>query len=293
MIVFKGVALFINKNQLKVIVTGSTGFIGQHVVRKLIASQHTVLAIVRPGSELKLRPQSRTIVLQREMAQLSEADLAGSDALIHLAAAGVLPGNDDWSRCFESNVTDSLHVWQTAVRAGVRRFVICGSCFEYGRSAERYDFIPVTAPLEPTGAYHSSKAAATMAALGLAVDHSLETIILRPFHVFGDGEAEDRFWPALRRAALAGMDFQMSGGAQIRDFIAVEDIAEKMMHSLSEPLKPGFPKIANLGTGIPQTLAQFANRWWVYWNAPGKLKLGALPYRHNEVMRYVPDLTKS
>ncbi len=259
-------------------------------MRKLIAYQHTVLAIVRPGSELKLRPQSRTIVLQREMAQLSEADLAGSDALIHLAAAGVLSGNDDWSRCFSSNVTDSLHVWRTAVRAGVRRFVICGSCFEYGRSAERYDFIPVAAPLEPTGAYHSSKAAATMAAIGLTIDRNIETIILRPFHVFGEGEAESRFWPALRRAALSGQDFYMSGGAQIRDFIPVESVAETIVSSLGEHLTPGVPKIINVGTGVPQSLKQFAEEWWVRWNASGHLKTGVLPYRANEVMRYVPQI---
>ena len=67
-------------------------------------------------------------------------------------------------------------------------------------------------PLEPTGAYHSAKAAATMAALGLAVDRKLALTVLRPFHVYGEGEAEGRLWPALRKAALTGVDLPMTKG---------------------------------------------------------------------------------
>ena len=64
------------------------------------------------------------------------------------------------------------------------------------RGLPRGFFIPTDAPLEPTGPYHASKAAATMAALGLAVDRKLSLSVLRPFHVFGEGEEETRFWPA-------------------------------------------------------------------------------------------------
>jgi nucleoside-diphosphate-sugar epimerase len=278
---------------VKIIVTGASGFIGQHVLSKLLGAGHTVVAIVRPGSEGKLTSRSGLLVVKAELSALTKEPLAGAQVLIHLAAAGVVSGGEDWERCFAANVTDSLYVWQTAVQAGVRRLVICGSCFEYGNSALRYDFIPVDAPLEPTGAYHSSKAAATMAALGLAVALKLEVVVLRPFHVFGEGEAASRFWPALRRAALAGADFPMSGGEQMRDFISVDTVAEVFVRSLSEPLAPGVPKIANVGTGVPQSLAQFARHWWQQWGATGSLKLGVLPYRANEVMRYVPDLTTS
>lgn len=278
---------------MKIVVTGASGFIGQHVVKKLLGAGHTVFAIVRPGSEGKLAPRPGLSVLAAELNGLTEESLAGAGALIHLAATGVLSDGDDWGRCFATNVTESLRTWQAAVRAGVPRLVICGSCFEYGNSALRYDFIPVAAPLEPTGAYHSSKAAATMAALGLAVAFKLEVVVLRPFHVFGEGEAESRFWPSLRRAALAGADFPMSGGEQVRDFVPVDTVAATFVQALSKQLTPGVPKIANVGTGIPLSLAQFARHWWMHWGAAGTLKLGAVPYRPNEVMRYVPDLSPS
>lgn len=158
-------------------------------------------------------------------------------------------------------------------------------------SGERYDFIPVDAPLEPTGPYHASKAAASMAALGLAVHKKLELTLVRPFHIFGEGEEAYRLWPALRDAALSGADFPMTPGEQVRDFMPVEMLAEFLLNTVDSPPPKGSPLVLNAGTGEPRTIREFAESWWSHWGAAGKLLLGALPYREGEVMRYVPQIT--
>jgi nucleoside-diphosphate-sugar epimerase len=216
------------------------------------------------------------------------------DAVIHLAAAGVNPETGTWEGCFDTNVAASLRLWLKAAEAGVKRFVVCGSCFEYGLAAERYEFIPTTAALEPVGPYHSSKAAASVAAIGLGVDRGLEMAVLRPFHVFGEGEADYRFWPGLRHAATAGENFPMTPGEQVRDFMPVAEVAACFLDAAGiEAFSPGRPVVRNLGTGRPQTLIEFARYWWRRWDAKGALLPGALPYRENEIMRYVPDLQPS
>lgn len=53
------------------------------------------------------------------------------------------------------------------------------------------------------------------------------------FHVYGEREAETRFWPSLRRAALAGEDFPMTKGEQIRDFMPVETLARTFLDRVS------------------------------------------------------------
>ena len=123
---------------------------------------------------------------------------------------------------------DSIRLWQQAVVAGIKHFLIVGSCFECGRSGIRYDAIPVTAPLEPTTAYGASEAAASMAALALAVEHQLRFVFARPFHVYGEGEAPGRFWPSLVAAAKAGEDLPMTRSEQIRDFQPVEQAANQL-----------------------------------------------------------------
>ena len=245
----------------------------------------------RTGGKTRISLPQEPVWLNGNLDGDWSATLSKCDALIHLAAAGTSPQKADWDELFDVNVRQSLNLWRQAAEAGVERFVICGSCFEYGQSGERYEFIPVDAPLEPTHAYAASKAAATMAALALAIEQQIELLVLRPFHVFGEGEETGRFWPSLRKAALAGEEFRMTAGEQIRDFIPVEKVADLFVAALARTdLRAGEPKIENVGAGKPQQLRAFAEHWWKHWNAKGTLKIGALPYRANEVMRYVPKV---
>ncbi|HVY70162.1 MAG TPA: NAD-dependent epimerase/dehydratase family protein, partial [Verrucomicrobiae bacterium] len=136
----------------------------------------------------------------------------------------------------------------------------------------------------------ASKASATMAALALAAERQVELAVLRPFHVFGEDEPEFRFWPQLREAALRGTNFPMTAGGQVRDFVPVEEVARVFVEFLGAPLAAGRPEIYNVGTGAPRSLREFAEHWWRKWQAPGRLLPGQIPYRDNEVMRYVPKI---
>lgn len=274
---------------MTIFLTGATGFIGRYVLSRLLSEGHRVVALVRPsgGSNLPVHPRLKIVYL--ELGLVDKSHFAGCEILIHLAAHGVGSGMNDWEGCFRVNVQESLRLWLLGVDSGVRRLVVCGSCFEYGRSGERYDSIPVDAPLEPTAAYHASKAAASMAALGLAADKQVEVIVARPFHVYGEGEDPQRFWPSLKRAALAGKNFEMSSGEQVRDFIEVGMVAEQFC-SLAHTavVQCGKPLVVNIGSGKPSRLVDFAQSWWMKWGATGQLLPGSLPLRSNEVMRYVP-----
>jgi nucleoside-diphosphate-sugar epimerase len=276
---------------VKIFVTGGTGFIGGHFLKQALAARHHVFAVRRAGGKTRIPLLQEPVWLEGNLDDDWSEKLSQCDALVHFAAAGVSPQKADWDESFDANVRQSLNLWRQAVQGGVKRFVICGSCFEYGKSGERHEFIPADAPLEPTHAYAASKAAATMAAMAMAIENKIELLVLRPFHVFGEGEEEARFWPSLRKTAMAGEDFPMTAGEQIRDFVQVQNVAEAFVTALARnDLRAGEPKIENVGTGKPQTLRAFAEFWWRQWNAKGKLKIGDVPYRANEVMRYVPEL---
>jgi len=268
----------------RLFVTGGTGFLGGAFLEKASAEGREIVAICRTSHE-----STKSIRwLTRSLSDVSTDDFAGCDACVHFAAAGVTGSANDWDLCFDVNVRQSLALWRTAVAAGVKRLVICGSCFEYGRSGDRYAAIPVSAPLEPVTAYGASKAAATVAAQALAVTENLSVSVLRPFHLYGMGEASTRFWPALRAAALAGADFPMTAGTQVRDFTPVSNAAAQFVAELGRPVALGCAIIRNVGTGQGQSLRAFASRCWTEWGGRGQLLLGAVPDRPNEVRRYVP-----
>ncbi len=81
----------------------------------------------------------------------------------------------------------------------------------------------------------------------------------------------------------------MTPGEQVRDFIPVSDVVEAFADALREMPRKGSFRVGNIGSGQPKSLRDFALEWWGRWEAKGRLLFGALPYRANEVMRYVPQ----
>ena len=82
----------------------------------------------------------------------------------------------------------------------------------------------------------------------------------------------------------------MTPGEQVRDFMPVAQAAEQFMLALHNPPPAGCMKTANIGSGLPVTLKEFAAYWWTHWEARSQLLIGAIPYRENEIMRMIPEL---
>jgi nucleoside-diphosphate-sugar epimerase len=277
---------------MRLLLTGGTGFVGSHFINQAHAAGHEIIALRRsPASRPRVPLTREPQWLDKPMDKVSADDFAGASQVVHLAAHSANVPYDSLENCLLHNVLAPLQLFHTAISAGIGRFVIAGTCFEYGRSGTRYESIPADAPLEPTASYPASKAAASVAFHALACERNLEMLTLRIFQVYGEGELESRFWPTLRRAALAGADFPMSAGLQVRDFINVTDVADAFVRALHRrDLPPGHPRFENLGCGTPRTLIDFAAAEWARFGAAGKLVPGAVPMRADEVMRLVPEM---
>lgn len=276
---------------MKIFLTGGTGFIGSHFINDAHKDGHEMVVLKRISSQPRIEISKDPVWITGQLDRNFKREFDGCDVLVHLAAHSTNEPYDTLENCLYWNLTASLKLIRQAIASGVNKFVIAGSCFEYGQSGERYDYIPTDAPLEPTSSYSVSKAAATLALRQLCIEYSIQLQFLRIFQVFGEGENKNRLWPSLRKAALAGEDFPMTKGEQIRDFIPVSDVSKKFVGALSfTDIEPGLPKTVNVGSGNPQTILNFSEFWWKKWKAKGKLLPGALPYRDNEVMRFVPYL---
>jgi len=278
---------------MKVFITGGTGFIGGHVIDNLINRGHDVLALKRSAlskPRISLRNEPRWII--RSLDNLHPEDFQDIDLVLHLAAHSANYPYDTLKNCIQWNLAAPLSAFRAAYEAGIDKYLVIGSCFEYGLSSNSYEFIPANAPLFPLHTYPTSKAAASVALTQWAYQNKVSMSLLRIFHVYGPGEQAGRLWPALVEASEKGIDIPMTLGEQVRDFISVQDLASVLTREIELLHKrPLTIKIANLGSGQPRTIRSFAEEIWSDLRCPGSLKFGELPYRPHEIMRCVPDLS--
>ena len=270
---------------MRLFITGSNGFIGRSVVRRALLRGVDLTILSR---SIHVVPNSIRTLQRRSLKNLEIRDLEGCNAVIHLAAHTANPPYAKLSECIEENAIGTLHLLKIAKSAGVEKVVIAGSCFEYGSSGNEYDRIPTNARLKPTNSYAISKALASSCAIEWSKISQIDLEILRLFHVFGPGELKTRFWPSLMKAAMDGDDFRMSKGEQIRDFLYIDEVADLFIErSMHTSINQNKCLIRNVVSTEPMSLASFARFWWKEWNAKGRLMMNDIPYRENEIMRYV------
>lgn len=278
---------------MRLFVTGSTGFIGSYFIAKCLDLNYSVLALLRPGGSSasnSVLPPQKIDWITKDICDVKATDLTNVDAIVHLAATGVSPRLASWRQLRAVNIDATMHLCAISLELGLP-IVLAGSYAEYGLSALDYLAIPVTAPLRPTFPYAASKAAAYQLVSGFARSEGLAVGYLRIFNAYGDGQHHSNLWPSLRQAALSGNDFDLTPGQQIRDFIHVNDVASSFADVLKlSLLQPGCTYVQNIGTGVPTAIRDFCSHWWSAFQARGQLRIGALPYRDNEVMQYVPCL---
>jgi nucleoside-diphosphate-sugar epimerase len=280
---------------MKIFLTGGTGFIGSHLLSLLGTTTHKVTALRRCSSLPCIDIGREPLWLDKAMDMLELSDFSGIDVFVHIASTGVSPKTESWHDLFYWNVLVMLDLLEKAHMGGVKRFVLIGSCAEYGLSADKYDFIPVDAPLFPTSPYAASKAAGFIAANTFAIEKQIELSYLRIFSAYGEGQYSSNFWPSLRAAALSGADFLMTPGGQIRDFVPIGNVAKSILGSIEDHgvVQKGIPFVANVGTGHSVSMLEFAEKFWAEWGATGRIIAGAKPYRAHEPLRFVPKMNKT
>ncbi len=255
---------------------------------RLAASQCEVVALISPrNSDSKLESVAPKVTIVR--GDLSDDEVierlvqTKPDACIHAAwyanAADYLdsPRNVD---CLDSTLRLALRLGA----AGCQRFVGVGTCFEYDTS--RAAPLSESSPLEPGRLYSACKVGAWYGLRQIGRLTQMTVAWARLFYLYGPREDARRFVPSVVRSLLEGREALVSPGAQVRDFLHVDDAASALWAVAASDVEGA----VNVGSGEPVTVAEMAGTLGAITGRPQLVKLGALPYRSGDPMFVSADV---
>ncbi|MBF0375221.1 MAG: SDR family oxidoreductase [Alphaproteobacteria bacterium] len=240
----------------KCLVTGGAGFIGSHLVDRLLEDGHQVVVIDNFSTG---RPENLGHVADNPRLSIHQADIASSDIrplfegvrhVFHLAAlADIVPSIQQAGPYHHANVNGTLAVLEASRHAGVERFVCASSSSCYG-IPDVYP-TPESAPPRPMYPYALTKWVAECYVQHWHQTYGLPTVSLRMFNVFGPRSRTSGTYGAVfgvfLKQKLAGKPFTVVGdGSQTRDFTYVTDVVDAFVTAAASQLGG---EIMNVGSG--------------------------------------------
>ena len=263
-----------SKARRRILITGASGFVGRQICKALADKDVDLRCVVRKGKEYQLSDFSnaeivRTTDMFAEKYDWWTNQCRGIDTIIH-AAWYAEPGKYLLSDLNIDCLQGSLNLARGAIKAGVRRFVGVGTCFEYDLSA---GVLSVDTPLKPSTPYADAKAALFMTLYHWLPIQSVEFVWCRLFYLYGAGEDSRRLVPYLRTQLEKGEPAELTSGKQIRDFLDVAD-AGRMIADMALSVKTG---PVNICSGVPITVRQLAEQIADEYGRRDLLLFGARP----------------
>lgn len=244
------------------VVTGGAGFIGSHMVDRLLAEQWRVNVVdnLSGGRLENLEHLRDEPALAVEVADIREVPVdsplfADARAVFHFAGIGdIVPSIERPTEYLEVNVQGTVRVLEAARHAKVERFVYAASSSCYGIAEE----VPTTedAPIRPEYPYALSKWQGEEAVLHWHKVYGLPALAIRIFNAYGlrsrTTGAYGAVFGVFLAQKLAGRPFTVVGdGTQTRDFVNGRDVARAFFLA-AERGRPG--EVYNLGAGNPQSV---------------------------------------
>ncbi len=215
---------------MRILVTGSTGFVGRHLVRRL--EGHDVFEARRDSHHHAVERFQPDVVF---------------------SLAGVTPGcpYSQWATMLDANVNLVSRLLNFVHEFPYRAFIHVGSSSEYGRCNGP---ISESEPLKPATWYEATKAAGSMLCQGFARAYDKPIVVARPFSLYGPGDKPAKLIPTLIRAARGDRKVKISDA--VHDWLYIDDFIDGLLRLMEGDVEPG--EAVNFGTGIQTTNLEVA-----------------------------------
>ena len=260
---------------MNVLITGATGFLGNHLARALVRQGHDVVALTRPTSNVTRLKELGVRIVSCAPDAIEElaGELTGLDAIVHAATCYGRHGESD-TEVIRANLLFPMRLFELACRQGISAFVNLDTC--YNTWPIRYKYLE---------SYTLSKRQFAEWGALRAEARRVRFVNLQLQHPYGPGDTAGKFVPFVVAECLAGKDLKLTLGDQRKDFTHVADVMDAILLLLGKvgSLAAGYHHF-ECGSGKAITVREFVETIHALTGSTAKLHFGALPYRDGEIM---------
>lgn len=287
----------------KVLVTGACGFIGSHLVERMVREGASVRAFVYYNSFnswgwLDTIPEDVRANVEilagdvRDHVSVHEA-VKGREYVFHLAALIAIPYSYVAPTSYvQTNVQGTLNVMQAARELGVTKVIHTSTSETYGTA--RYVPIDEAHPLQGQSPYSASKIAADMMAESYCRSFDVPLVVLRPFNTYGPRQSARAVIPTIISQTLSGMkEISLGSLDTVRDLTFVDDTVDGFVKAAESGIRSG--DVVNLGVGSGVTVGELAEMIFEITGTKPVIRLDDRRVRpqNSEVMRLISNNTKA
>lgn len=256
----------------KVLITGASGFIGRHLVPRLRTEGHDVVAISRTSGDVTERATWMTF--------------PAADVVVHLAARSFVP--DSWqapATFLRTNLAGTVEALEYCRACGAH--LVFPSSYLYGDAARQP--VSESSPLVARNPYALSKKLAEEACQFFADRFAVGMTILRPFNIYGPGQARTFLIPAIVDQITTRQEVRVRDLEPRRDYVYVLDVVEAMVRAVGR--ERGFG-VFNLGSGGSHSVAEIIATIQEVWGTHLPVRSDAVR-RKDEIMETVADISRA
>lgn len=279
------------EQNMRILITGATGFLGSYLTADLIAEGHEVIVLVRRDSDAwrldGIKDHLEILTGSLDDAQSLRSALTHSrpHAVAHLAWSGV--ANTARNHASQAlNVATTVTFAELAAEYGVGVFIGAGSQAEYGPHKA---IIAENAATNPTTLYGLAKLAAGNMVAQLARERGVRFAWMRIFSTYGPKDAEHWLIPSVIRAFQSRKPMQLTACEQRWSFLHARDAAASFRVALLNAQAEG---VYNVGSPEAPPLRETVSSLRDLVDPRAELAFGEIAYRPDQVMLLQPDIRR-
>ncbi len=265
---------------MRILITGSGGFIGKPLVRKLILLNHDILLLVRDKNSATEFQATTTIIETADQNWKKKIAAYKIDVVIHLAAYIASSADEkDIDPLINSNILFATHLVDAVKNTGLTCFINTGSFAEYA---------PGGSTLLPAYLYAATKTAFRNILSYFSLPDKFKVVHVIPYSVYGAVSEKKKLFDHLYDAAFSDTAVKLSPGNQVLDFIHITDVVDfyqTLLLQLSQLNKPAIE--IHLGTGRGTTPRELAASMENLLQKKLNIEWGGVPYREKDTMHAV------